>query len=70
MRRAPVQGEPRYRRVAGTVSWDEHEEAWREYARRFGPYQSAERIAERHGFGYSEMTDLLGREPTTWEPRT
>ena len=32
--------------------------------------QSAERIAERGGFGYWEITELLGREPNTWEPRT
>jgi len=30
--------------------------------------QSAERIAQRCGFSYDELTDLLGFEPKTWEP--
>lgn len=67
-RRAPVQGEwPS--RPSGTVSWWEHEQAYEDYRRRFGNGQTAERLAERGGFGYSEMTDHLGHEPTTWEPR-
>lgn len=75
-RRAPVQGRhliPRMRTGApgeayGTVSWTEHEEAWRAYAKRYGTDQSAERIAERRGFGYAELTELLGHAPTTWRP--
>jgi hypothetical protein len=71
--RAPVQGCSRIPRgqpghEAGTVAWSEHHEAWGGYARRYGNYQSAERIAERGGFGYAELTDLLGREPSTWRP--
>jgi hypothetical protein len=74
-RRAPVQGcdarIPRGMpgREPGSVDWVEHVEAWYEYARRHGYSQSAERIAERHGFGYRELTDYLGHAPTTWEPR-
>jgi hypothetical protein len=71
-RRAPVQGD--YRRPrgspghdAGTIAWDEHELAWTDYARRYGRYQSAERIAERGGFGYGELVMFLGREPQTWQ---
>ena len=73
-RRAPVQGEThdaqgRYApRPAGTIAWPEHLEAYEAYARRYGRSQSAERIAERAGFGFYELVDLLGREPTTWEP--
>ena len=70
-RRARVQGVagPRdKRRPAGTISWEEHEEAWSEYARRYGRQQSAERINERWGFGYDELVDLLGHEPKTWRP--
>lgn len=76
-RRAPVQAQGSYylrpgdSRLAGTrppgsISWEEHEEAWRDYATRFGSGQSAERIAERGGFGFCELTDHLGREPKTW----
>ena len=54
---------------AGTVSWDEHAEAWESYARRYGRQQSAERMAERGGFSYGELVMFLGRKPTTWEPR-
>lgn len=70
-RRAPVQGERRIARGqaghdAGTIAWEEHVEAWTAYARRYGDDQSAERIAERGGFGYRELLILLGRTPTTW----
>jgi hypothetical protein len=70
-RRAPVQGD--YRRVGtrvpGTIAWAEHLEAFESYAARYGRSQSAERIAERGGFGYLELVDFLGHEPKTWEPR-
>ena len=74
--RAPVQAD-RHRSkliklpgtVAGTVAWDEHLQAWRAYAAKYGSDQSAERIAERGGFGYAELGALLGREPKTWLPR-
>ena len=79
-RRAPMQSEFKYtdkaRAVvkdavpAGTVAWSEHEEIWEAYANRFGRDQSAERIADRGGFGYWEATRLLGREPTTWRRHT
>lgn len=58
-RRAPVQ--PR-----GTIAWSEHEEAWTEYSRRYSG-QSAKQIAERGGFGMSELRMFLGREPSTLE---
>jgi hypothetical protein len=48
------------------VAWSEHEEAWREYHRQCHNDQDAETIAQRGGFGYKEITTLLGREPTTW----
>lgn len=73
-RRAPVQGDSarvlpgRPGREPGTVEWAEHVEAWSDYAKRYGRDQSAERIAERGGFGYRELTDHLGHAPTTWEP--
>lgn len=60
--RAPVNGAP-----YGTVSVEEHEEAWAAYARRHSG-QSALRIAERGGFGIEELTQQLGRLPGTWEP--
>lgn len=67
-RRAPVQGEYREpRRGPGTVAWAEHLEAHAVYAGHYRE-QDAELIAERGGFGYREITKLLGHEPTTWEP--
>lgn len=55
---------------AGTISWDEHLEVWKAYARQYGyGCQSAERIAERCGFGYCEAEELLNRDLQTWEPR-
>lgn len=52
----------------GTISWTEHEEAWGDYARQYGTQQSAERMAERGGFGYGELLTHLGHEPKTWRP--
>lgn len=73
VRRAPVQGIRDRRghvvKPAGTVEWSEHVEAWHAYAKRYGTQQSAQRIAERHGFDYEELVEFLGREPTTWRPR-
>lgn len=68
-RRAPVQGEigRHAKRGPGTITWDEHLRAWSVYAACGHGDQSAERIAERGGFGYDELTRLLGREPQTWE---
>ena len=74
--RAPVQAETTTAqriahitgKPAGSVTWQEHLQAWSEYAARY-PGQSAEVIAGRGGFGYYEMTEYLGHEPTTWEPR-
>lgn len=67
--RAPVQQSDRAnpQRPRGTVAWWEHELAWHDYHRRW-PGQSAERIAERGGFGWDELVDQLGHEPTTWQP--
>lgn len=66
---APVQATRRLGKPPGTIAWAEHEEAWREYSRRYGRSQSAERITERGGFDYAELVEFLGREPTTWQPR-
>ena len=73
-RRAPVQGTRLYlkrddprSKPYGSIAWAEHLEAWENYAARFGHRQSAERIAERHGFEYWEITELLGHEPKTWK---
>jgi hypothetical protein len=73
VKRAPVQGHPNKPRASpghapGTISWDEHMEAWQEYQRRYHTHQSAERIVERGGFSYDELVLLLKRIPKTWEP--
>lgn len=70
-RRAPVQSDrfaPGGTRGPGTVTWAEHLLAWSGYAREHGSSQTANRMAERGGFGYSELTRYLGREPETWAP--
>jgi hypothetical protein len=67
-RRAPVQANRRLGKPAGTVAWWEHAKAWEAYAARYGHKQSAERIAERQGFCYGELLELLGHEPETWQP--
>ena len=66
-KRAPVQGEwPG--RGAGTIDWEEHLEAYKGYSGRYGSRQSAQRLAERGGFGYNELVTFLGHEPKTWRP--
>jgi hypothetical protein len=72
-RRAQVQGdywlpsgEPG--RDPGTITWDEHNEIWGAYAKEYGSGQSPERIAERGGFGWSEIVKLTGAPPKTWIP--
>ena len=72
-RRAPVQGAyylpvGTVGREPGTIAWSEHEEIWQAYAKRWGGSQSATRIAERGGFGYDEIIDLIGHAPKTWQP--
>lgn len=67
-RRAQVQPSRRVPKPWGTIEWWEHEAVWAAYAKRYGTQQSAERINERGGFGYTEVVDFLGHEPTTWEP--
>jgi hypothetical protein len=76
-RRAPVQGDhDKVRRARigkqshppGSIEWNEHERAWLKYASLYGRSQSAERIAERGGFGFDELIELLGHDPQTWEP--
>lgn len=54
---------------AGTIEWWEHELAWKVYSRKYGASQSAERIAERGGFGWEELITFLGHEPETWKSR-
>jgi hypothetical protein len=66
-RRAPVQQDNE--RGPGSIAWVEHLDAWSSYAARFGSSQSAERIAERGGFGYRELVVLLGVRPKTWMAR-
>jgi hypothetical protein len=68
-RRAPVQaGRAQGAKGPGTIAWAEHLEAWGAYAILYGTSQSAERLAQRGGFSYGELVDLLKRAPTTWEP--
>lgn len=66
-RRAPVQGdEGRGGRPAGSVPWSVHLKAWDGYAAAGHGDQSAERIAERGGFGYREMQLALAGRYREW----
>lgn len=68
-KRAPVQASlPTHQKGPGTISWEEHLEAWHGYAARYGSSQTAERLAERGGFSYGDLLMFLKREPTTWQP--
>lgn len=67
-KRASVQANKQHKKGPGTIAWAEHEEAWATYAAKYGRQQSAQRIHERGGFCFGEVTDLLGHEPTTWVP--
>ena len=58
MDRAPVQNE-RDRSRGWTIPWAVHLEAWEAYVARYGNIQSAERIAERGGFGAGELDDFV-----------
>jgi hypothetical protein len=73
-RRAVVQHSHRtkYDKPAGTIAWWEHEEAWLGYRRKYpgsAARQDAQKIHDRAGFGYGELVEFLGHEPTTWQPR-
>lgn len=72
-RRAPVQDERGNGRgpdmPEGSVSWDEHLEVWTRYAALHGSRQTAERMAERGGFGFYEAQGYLGRPLKTWSVR-
>jgi hypothetical protein len=52
MKTAPVQGGP-------CIPWALHEEAFAVYAEKYGHGQSAERLAERGGFGAGELDDFV-----------
>lgn len=67
-RRFPIQAGPRSLRwraggpiaePAGSVPWSVAERAYAAYAARYGRSQSLDRLAERGGFGHSEMDWLV-----------
>ena|SRR5688572_24028212 len=71
-KQAPVQGQPGRRDGSFTVDWDIHVRAWQVYAALGHGDQSAQRIAERGGFGALEMIVMLA-ERNPWgicEPLT
>ena len=57
-----VSGKVVYKR-SSAIPWWLAEEAYQRYAYLFGDGQSLERLAERGGFGRSELLTLLRREP-------
>ena len=42
----------------GRIIWEAHLKAYKEYANQYGYSQSAETIAERGGFGASELDEF------------
>lgn len=71
-RRAPMQGtvvRGRWVTPPGTISWEDHLDAYAAYSLRYGSRQSAERIADRGGFGFEEFISLTGHAPKTWAKR-
>jgi hypothetical protein len=54
---APVQAQPR-----GDIPWALHVRAWQVYAALGHGNQSAQRIAERGGFGWLELAVLLAEQ--------
>lgn len=58
-RRFPIQAQDSYNGGTVTVPWSHAEEAYKEYSAQYGTSQSLERLAERHGFGASEIVMLL-----------
>jgi len=68
-RRAHVKGDRRGH-GPGTITWDEHVQAWQAYAKKYSTTcPSALRIAARGGFKYTELVYLLGHQPETWVPQ-
>ena len=80
-KRAPVQGDGPYwtpldnwmrkkerTQVPGSIAWSEHLEIWEVYAQKYGRSQSAERLAQRGGFGFYEIEFITGKLPKTWKP--
>ena len=74
-RRANVQGdcripydEPGY--ADGTIAWSEHLESLAWFGRNSDAQPTPQGVHDRGGFGYVELTMLLGHEPTTWKVRT
>lgn len=53
----PIQQEGRF--PSGTIPWWLAKEVYKTYGRAFGHDQSLERLAERGGFGRSEVVNLL-----------
>lgn len=64
-RRAPVQVRQYRGDSAPSVPWAVHVRAWQAYAALGHGDQSAERIAERGGFGWQEMVLMLA-ERNPW----
>lgn len=51
--KAPVQG------YSAGIPWSLHLRAWDAYAKLYGRQQSAERLAERGGFGTTELDEFV-----------
>jgi hypothetical protein len=59
----------RSKKPAGAVGDLEARIPYDAYVSRYGSEQTFERLHERGGFGYWELTYFLGQEPKTWKER-
>lgn len=57
--RFPIQAIDAYTGNAVAIPWEHAEEAYKEYSLQYGTSQSLQRLAERGGFGASEIVMFL-----------
>jgi hypothetical protein len=55
-------------RPDGSITWDEHAEAWTIYKDVYGGGRDILKIAQEGGFSYRNLCKYLGHEPRTWLP--
>ena len=67
-KRVVVEGDYQQGRPVGSITWEEHLEAWNVYNNKSPFILDAMTIAQRGGFAYKELCRHLGHEPTTWKP--
>lgn len=67
MKRAPVLNGLRSALLRGTISWEEHLEAWEQCQREEGQIETPEEVAYLGGFDRDHLALLLGRSSTSFQ---